>query len=163
MLKPILFTKKCIYCAIPYFYGFASGQSYDNNGGAANMLCLPINPQINILTASVGSSVYGSEYQDDYFTSYSYDHDILCSVCLNSEAVTSLMVPVRKSVMDIQPPVVIPSLKRNLSALIVIWNTFLEVRLALLQTVEQYLFQLINMESLTTIQRGYQSVLCHLH
>jgi hypothetical protein len=48
------------------FKGFAAGQNYyspgysTNFGGAANMICLPSNPELSNITAPGGSFIYGT-------------------------------------------------------------------------------------------------------
>ena len=83
--------------------GFTAGQNYYDPdvsvrfGGAANILCLPNNPELSNRTAPGGSFIYGTEYQDNVFASGAVDEDVPCTVCRTSKTYTSIMIPGRKS------------------------------------------------------------------
>jgi hypothetical protein len=70
---------------------------YTRYGGAANTLCLPSDPELSNRTAPGGSYIYGTEYEQNFFTSGASNEDVPCAVCRASNTFTSIMIPGRKS------------------------------------------------------------------
>ena len=80
------------------YTGRAGGSRFNAQGGAANHLCLPEDPEYLQYTAGVWgySPVYGIEYQSDGGPLASVDrHDIPCAVCHTSVRETALMIPAK--------------------------------------------------------------------
>ncbi len=82
------------------YAGRAGGTHYNTQGGAANHLCMPENPDYLLYGAGVQgySPVRGAEYET--FSSADplrsvYQHDVPCVVCLASARVTVLMIPAK--------------------------------------------------------------------
>ena len=81
------------------YEGRAAGSYYTHNGGGANYLCMPDNPQyLSYHSGNYGGSyLYGAEY--DTWRSgpfYSmHDHNVPCAVCYTSTRVTVLTIPAR--------------------------------------------------------------------
>ena len=87
------------------YAGRAAGSWYGQNGGGANYLCLPENPQYSSYTAGVQSgraylygAVYktGAGYANSPFRSF-HDHNVPCAVCYTSTRQTVVMIPARRT------------------------------------------------------------------
>ena len=80
------------------YTGRAGGSHYTHSGGAANYLCMPLDPEYT-LSHSTGvrdhSYVYGTEYQGPLESST--DHNVPCAVCYVSTRETVLMIPAKTS------------------------------------------------------------------
>ena len=80
------------------YTGRAGGTRYSHQGGGANYLCLPMDPEYN-LPSRAGvqgeSPVWGAEYQ--YPVDGEHDHDVPCAVCLGTTRETVLMIPAKTS------------------------------------------------------------------
>ena len=80
------------------YTGRVGGSDHTHRGGAANFLCMPLDPQYT-LTYQVGvgghSYVYGAEYQGPLRGSH--DHNVPCAVCYVSASETVLMIPAKTS------------------------------------------------------------------
>ena len=81
------------------YSGRAGGTFYNKQGGAANHLCLPEDPDYLQFLAGVQgySPVYGAEYETHGATPLGAvaEHNIPCSVCYTSARVTALMIPAK--------------------------------------------------------------------
>jgi hypothetical protein len=75
----------------------AAGQShYDLDypthfGGATDTLCLPSDPELSNRTAPGGSYIYGTEYEQNFFTSGASNEDVPCAVCRASNTFASII------------------------------------------------------------------------
>ena len=80
------------------YSGRAGGTFYAHKGGAANYLCMPLDPEYTLpFRAGVQgySYVYGAEYQLPI--EGSHDHNVPCAVCYVSTRETVLMIPAKTS------------------------------------------------------------------
>ena len=85
------------------YAGRAAGSFYNTNGGGANRLCLPEQPQYSTYTAGTQSGrayLYGAEYQTGAGYANSpllsvHDHNVPCAVCYTSTRETVMMIPAR--------------------------------------------------------------------
>ena len=80
------------------YAGRAGGTKYNAQGGAANHLCLPEDPDYLQYQAGVQgySPVWGAEYQPHGGPLNSVlDHDVPCAVCATSAREMVLMIPVK--------------------------------------------------------------------
>ncbi len=82
------------------YKGRAAGSHYGHKGGAADILCLPENPEF--LSSKNGghrSYLFQMEYQTNtgpYFQNL-HDHDVPCATCLSTKRGTKIMIPGRIS------------------------------------------------------------------
>ena len=80
------------------YTGRAGGSFFDQRGGGANYLCLPMDPEYN-LTSTAGvqgdSPVWGAEYQDPVVGAH--QDDVPCAVCHVTTRETVLMIPAKAS------------------------------------------------------------------
>ena len=80
------------------YTGRAGGTYHDTQGGGANYLCLPMDPEYN-LTSRAGvqgySPVWGAEYQHPVVGVH--DHDVPCAVCHGTTREAVLMIPAKTS------------------------------------------------------------------
>ena len=87
------------------YAGRAAGSLYSQQGGGANYLCLPEQPQYSNYTAGVQTGrvyLYGAEYQtgsphpteNGPLNSVS-QHNVPCAVCYTSTRETVVMIPAR--------------------------------------------------------------------
>ena len=85
-----------------YVYGgiVASSHHRDSNGGGANHLCMPSEPDYITSTPRTSNVVkallYGTAYQDPLVTASS-DRTVPCAVCLAGTRTTVLMIPAKIS------------------------------------------------------------------
>ena len=80
------------------YTGRAGGSHYTHNGGGANHLCMPLDPEYSLAYRSgvQGQAyVYGTEYE--YPLQDSHDHNVPCAVCLATTRETVLMHPAKTS------------------------------------------------------------------
>ncbi len=81
------------------YHGMAAGSWFGDNGGGANYLCMPYNPQYSNYLAGVQgySPLHGTEYQlhGGPLSSSAHNHNVPCAVCYVSTRVSSLMLPAR--------------------------------------------------------------------
>lgn len=95
------------------YQGYAAGSHFQHNGGGANILCLPNQPEWGTKDDTVRNlgTIYGMEYETPYgtfpFQSTNVggggnlkDYDMLCAVCKSTERTTSLMIPAKKTCPD---------------------------------------------------------------
>ena len=87
------------------YAGRAAGSWYDHNGGGANYLCLPEQPEYSTYTAGTQHGrayLYGTEYETG--SQHSNDngplrsvsgHNVPCAVCYASTRETVLMIPAK--------------------------------------------------------------------
>ena len=90
------------------YAGQAAGSYHAANGGGANYLCLPEQPQYSTFTTGAQSArayLYGAEYETGNdspgnngvgpFRSF-HDHNVPCAVCHTSKRGSVLMIPARR-------------------------------------------------------------------
>ncbi|XP_070177503.1 apolipoprotein A-IV-like [Littorina saxatilis] len=77
----------CTHNSNLVYTGVVGGSSYDTDGGAANRLCLTLEPQAGNVTGA-RTYIYGAEYK---FSDH-HDLDVVCSVC-HTPLPTTFMVP----------------------------------------------------------------------
>ena len=80
------------------YAGRAGRTHYSTQGGAANFLCLPEDPDYIEFTAGVQgySPVHGAEYEIDGGPLHAvHNHDIPCAVCFTSDRGTHIMLPAK--------------------------------------------------------------------
>ena len=82
------------------YSGIAGGSWFDHQGGAANYLCMPTDPEYNAnFTYSAGvqgrSYVYGAEYQ--FPVQGIRDDNVPCAVCYVSTRSIVVMIPAKAS------------------------------------------------------------------
>ena len=80
------------------YSGRAGGTHYSHKGGAANYLCMPLDPEYTLpYQAGVRghSYVYGTEY--DAPIQGTHNHNVPCAVCYVSTRETVLMIPAKTS------------------------------------------------------------------
>ena len=84
------------------YAGRAAGSHYSEQGGGANYLCLPDQPQYSTYTAGTQTGrayLYGAEYQTGEGVGYNgplisvHDHNVPCAVCYTSARGTVIMIP----------------------------------------------------------------------
>ena len=80
--------------------GYAGGGSYNKGGTAAEYVCLPHDPNFITNVASTNpwriiTTIYGAEYQDNYFGSNVFNYDVPCAVCHSTLTSSVLMIPGR--------------------------------------------------------------------
>lgn len=78
------------------YKGYTGGSHRLHKGAASNFLCLPEYPQWE--TRSVGgfyTSVYGTEYENNFFGGNALNQDVPCSVCKTKTGTKSVMIPAR--------------------------------------------------------------------
>ncbi len=76
--------------------GRTGGSEHRHNGGGANHLCLPLNPQDTFRHRSSVQGhtyMYGSEYEHPIVGID--DHNVPCAVCLTKTRETVMMIPAR--------------------------------------------------------------------
>ena len=80
------------------YTGRAGGSFFNHQGGGANYLCLPMDPEYNLPSrAGVGgiNPVWGAEYEGP--VEGEHDHDVPCAVCHGTTRVAVLMIPAKTS------------------------------------------------------------------
>ena len=78
------------------YAGRVGGSHYTHNGGGANHLCMPLDPEYSLPYQSGVQGyayVYGTEYESPL--QGSHDHNVPCVVCLASTRETVLMLPAK--------------------------------------------------------------------
>ena len=78
------------------YAGRAAGSHYTHNGGGANHLCMPSDPQYTLHYSSGVQNrgrIYGTEYE--YPIQGSHNHNVPCAVCLTASRETVLMIPAK--------------------------------------------------------------------
>ena len=83
--------------------GIAGGGHYGESGSGSTYLCLPHDPDVApsnfpyaLDSASYVARVSGAEYQFSY-GNVKVDDDVPCATCLDTKAVTSMMIPGKSS------------------------------------------------------------------
>ena len=79
-------------------YTGRAGGTHFEHAGAANYLCMPLDPQYTLsyrLGINGPNYVYGTEYQDPLRGSH--DHNVPCAVCAVSTREMVLMIPAKTS------------------------------------------------------------------
>ena len=86
------------------YAGRAAGSFFTEQGGGANYLCLPEQPQYSNYTAGTQGGrafLYGAEYQtagyDNGPLHSVYQHNVPCAVCYTSVRETVVMIPAQLS------------------------------------------------------------------
>ena len=82
------------------YSGIAGGTLYDQEGGGANYLCMPQEPEYSTtLTYEAGvqgrAYVYGTEYKSP--VQGTVNHNVPCAVCYVSTRPTVVMIPAKAS------------------------------------------------------------------
>ena len=82
------------------YSGIAGGTWYGQEGGGANYLCMPQDPEYSTtLTYRAGvqgaAHIYGAEYQNP--VQGTHEHNVPCSVCYVSTRPTVVMIPAKAS------------------------------------------------------------------
>ena len=80
------------------YSGRAGGTLYNSAGGAANLLCLPDDPEYSTYGSGTrNSALRGAEYQADSGQPFRSDdnHNMPCAVCYASTRDTVLMIPAK--------------------------------------------------------------------
>ena len=84
------------------YAGRAAGSYHTANGGGANYLCLPEQPQYSTFTTGTQGGrvyLYGVEYQTGNHANSPlrsfHDHNVPCAVCYTSSRGTVVMIPAR--------------------------------------------------------------------
>ena len=89
---PDVFGTELVYA------GRSGGSSYSHQGGGANYLCMPLNPEYTlkyVIGHQGRSTVYGSEYNNPI--TGTADHDVPCAVCSVTTRLQVLMIPAKTS------------------------------------------------------------------
>lgn len=82
-------------------YAGRVGGSFANRGGAANHLCMPLDPEYTLLFRSGVqgySLVYGAEYKNPL--QGTDDHNVPCAVCTCTTRGRIIMIPAKTSCPD---------------------------------------------------------------
>ena len=86
------------------YAGRAAGSAFNEQGGGANHLCLPEQPQYSTYTAGTASArahLYGAEYETVGYANGPlqsfHNHNVPCAVCYASTRETVVMIPARLS------------------------------------------------------------------
>ena len=82
------------------YAGRAGGTAFNNQGGGAEKLCLPLDPDyINAprsTSAALYSTIHGAEYQTYNGPQHNvFDHNVPCAVCYASTRVAMIMIPAK--------------------------------------------------------------------
>ena len=86
------------------YAGRAAGGYWSEQGGGANYICLPEQPQYSTYTAGTQTGrayLYGAEYQTGQGAGFNgplisvHDHNVPCAVCYTSARETVVMIPAR--------------------------------------------------------------------
>jgi hypothetical protein len=88
--KFIYFVKTCMYVS-----GYVGGGMYDQYGSAADYMCLTQETILGTHKPCTYSFMYGGEYQA--YNDAVFEQDAPCSVCLNKNAHSSIMIPGRNA------------------------------------------------------------------
>ena len=85
------------------YAGRAGGTAFNNQGGGAEKLCLPLDPDNINAPRSTSASLYSTLHGAEYETHNSPLHNILdqnvpCAVCYASTRATMLMIPAKLGV-----------------------------------------------------------------
>ncbi|XP_072042445.1 short-chain collagen C4-like [Amphiura filiformis] len=90
----------CPSTASLVYAGVVGGSHFTEDGGAANYLCLPLNPENLQVEAGTGGSrsfLYTTEYKISHFPPFNHlhQHDVPCAVCRVTSRSTLLMIPAK--------------------------------------------------------------------
>ena len=79
------------------YSGRAGGSQFNENGGAADRLCLPDDPEYSLYGSGVNglSPLRGAEYRAGQPLHSNYGHNMPCAVCYTSTRDTLLMIPAK--------------------------------------------------------------------
>ena len=73
---------------------FCENLWYQDEGGAANRICMPEDPEYLPHVAGAGAFVYGVEYEEN-FNGNTIQEDAPCAVCSTQKSLV-VMIPARK-------------------------------------------------------------------
>ena len=83
-----------IQVAYMNFTGFAGGGHYNEQGNAAEYVCLPPDPNFVKTKGPDHGRMYGAEYDsNNFFASHSHDEDVPCVLCRSLRASSVIMIP----------------------------------------------------------------------
>ena len=80
------------------YTGRAGGSFWNQPGGGANYICLPMDPEYNLLSrggVQGESPVWGAEYEQPLVGAH--NHNVPCAVCHGTTRETVLMIPAKTS------------------------------------------------------------------
>ncbi len=80
------------------YTGRMAGAHYSTNGGGANFLCLPTNPEyyaLNTYSSTHYSKIYGTEYELPI--AGSHEHNVPCAICHATTRTAKMMIPAKTS------------------------------------------------------------------
>ncbi|CAG2243301.1 unnamed protein product [Mytilus edulis] len=83
--------------------GFAAGGYFDEEGSAAEYICLPSDPNLGAtLSDNNYGSIYGAEYETNSFHSGGglWNNDVPCAVCRSTTASHTLMIAAKNKCYD---------------------------------------------------------------
>ncbi|CAG2243302.1 unnamed protein product [Mytilus edulis] len=83
-----------------YMPCYAAGGYYNEEGSAAEYICLPPDPNLGATWSdSHYGSIYGAEYESDGFGGGLWNDDVPCAVCRSTTAPHTLMIAAKISAM----------------------------------------------------------------
>ncbi len=80
------------------YTGRMSGANYNTQGGGANYVCLPNDPEydaLNTYSSRYFSYIYGTEYE--WAIAGRHDHNVPCAVCHVTTRFAKVMIPAKTS------------------------------------------------------------------
>ncbi|CAC5406469.1 unnamed protein product [Mytilus coruscus] len=75
------------------YSGFSGGGYYNEQGSAAEYVCLPPDPNYVKTGGKDYAHMYGGEYDSNFFASNSHAEDVPCAVCKTDRATAVIMIP----------------------------------------------------------------------
>ena len=87
------------------YSGQAGGSLFSDQGGGSNYLCLPNEPQLDILPVTaadtIRSTLYGAEYRDTSpILGSLLNLDVVCAACYSPQRAVKVMIPARVNCTD---------------------------------------------------------------
>ncbi|VDI53506.1 Hypothetical predicted protein [Mytilus galloprovincialis] len=83
------------------YSGYAAGGYYNEEGSAAEYICLPPDPNLGATWSdSHYGSIYGAEYESDGFGGGLWNDDVPCAVCRSTTASHTLMIAAKNQCYD---------------------------------------------------------------
>jgi len=83
----------CEYGADTMYSGYAAGGHYSHKGSAANMLCLPPDPEYYSRTSNGYQVIYGVEYEIVGVNNHANQRNMPCALCKVTGRSTMVMIP----------------------------------------------------------------------